>query len=153
MSRTKKVHTHKSPGIRFAAASHRAKVKAKRSASKSAIKKMSDPESLEFSFETKRRNVPSKDGSAGYLDPTKTEAEFLKELRSAKQSIANGSRPWPEYFVLNKALHKDIINRIKQQDPSFEGDIFQAINRLSDEELEECVHRFYASKGLKEVKQ
>lgn len=152
MSRTEKVHTHKCPGVCFAAASHRAKTKAARSASKSEIKKMSDPEALEFSFEQKRRNRPNRSGSRGYLNPLISETEFLKGMRSARQSITNDVQPWPEYIVIDKSLHKDIRNRVKQKDPNFEGDVYQALLHLSDEELAECIHCFYASKGLKGAK-
>ncbi|SHH93382.1 hypothetical protein SAMN05720761_1511 [Fibrobacter sp. UWCM] len=152
MSRTEKAHAHKCPGIRYAAASHRAKTKAARSASKSEIKKMSDPEALEFSFEQKRRNRPNRSGSRGYLNPLISETEFLKGMRSARQSITNDVQPWPEYIVIDKSLHKDIRNRVKQKDPNFEGDVYQALLHLSDEELAECIHCFYASKGLKGTK-
>ncbi|MBR6124013.1 hypothetical protein IKQ19_10550 [Candidatus Saccharibacteria bacterium] len=152
MSRTEKVHTHKCPGVCFAAASHRAKTKAKRSASKSEIKKMTEPEELEFLFEQKRRNRPNRSGSRGYLNPLISETEFLKGMRSARQSITNDVQPWPEFIVIDKSLHKDIRNRVKQKDPNFEGDVYQALLRLSDEELAECVHCFYASKGLKGTK-
>lgn len=152
MSRTEKAHAHKCPGIRYAAASHRAKTKAARSASKSKIKKMSDPEALEFSFEQKRRNRPNRSGSRGYLNPLISETEFLKGMRSARQSITNDVQPWPEYIVIDKSLHKDIRNRVKQKDPNFEGDVYQALLHLSDEELAECIHCFYASKGLKGTK-
>lgn len=152
MSRTEKAHAHKCPGIRYAAASHRAKTKAARSASKSEIKKMSDPEALEFSFEQKRRNRPNRSGSRGYLNPLISETEFLKGMRSARQSITNDVQPWPEYIVIDKSLHKDIRNRVKQKDPNFEGDVYQVLLHLSDEELAECIHCFYASKGLKGTK-
>lgn len=152
MSRTEKAHAHKCPGIRYAAASHRAKTKAARSASKSEIKNMSDPEALEFSFEQKRRNRPNRSGSRGYLNPLISEVEFLKGMRSARQSIANNVQPWPEYIIVDKSLQKDIRNRVKQKNPDFEGNVYQALLHLSDEEMAECVHCFYASKGLKSAK-
>ena len=149
MSRTEKVHSHKCPGVRYMEASSRARAKAIRSAGKSKIRNMSDPDDLDIVSKGKR-TIPLRNcGSVSYLDPRVTEAEFLKSVLSAKQSIANNTLPWPEYNVMSKSLYKDIQNRVKQKDPAFKGDNFQAILALSDEELAECVHRFYASKGLK----
>ena len=153
MSRTEKVHTHKSPGVERLAASLHAKVKAIRSASKSEIRKMSDPEDMDFAFENKRRSHRFRPGSAGYLDPTTTEADCLKKMLSAKQTILNNAHPWYEYLFIDNTMRKDIKSRAKQKDPTFKGNAFQAMLLLTNEELAECVHRYYASKGLKGTKQ
>ena len=149
MSRTEKIHTHKSPGVRHSEASRRAKIKATRSASKSEIRKMSDPNDLESAFENKRRNRPEKIRSAGYLDPTLSEGNLLKRLLATRQAAIKGQQPLPRYFYADSALDKDIKNRAKQKESDFNGDRYQAMLILSEKELAECVHRFYASKGLK----
>lgn len=152
MSRTEKIHTHKSPGVRHSEASRRAKIKATRSASKIEIRKMSDPNDLEFAFENQRRNYPPKIGSAGYLDPTLSEGNLLKRLLASRLAAIKGVQPLPGHFFTDNALDKDIKNRAKQKEPSFKGDRYQAMLVLSEKELAECVHRFYASKGLKGCK-
>ena len=152
MSRTEKVHTHKSPGCRYMEASCRARAKAIRSANKSEIRKMSDPEDMDFIFENKRRSHLSYPGSAGYLDPSVSEEDCLKKMLSAKQTILNNAHPWCEYLFSDNTLRKDIKSRAKQKDPTFKGNAFQAMLLLSNEELAECVHRYYASKGLKGTK-
>lgn len=152
MSRTEKVHTHKSPGVKYLAASRQAKVKAIRSASKSEIRKMFDSEEMDFAFENKQKNRLFRPGSAGYLNPSTTEADCLKKMLSAKQTILNNAHPWNEYLFSDNPLRKDIKSRAKQKDPTFKGNAFQAMLLLSNDELAECVHRFYASKGLKGTK-
>lgn len=144
MSRTEKVHTHKSPGVRFSEASRRAKIKATRSANKSEMRKMNDPDDLVFVFENRRRNRPPKIGSAGYLDPALSEGDLLKKLLATRQAEINDKHP-----VNFSALNKDIINRAKQKKSDFKGARYQAMILLSEKELAECIHRFYASKGLK----
>ena len=149
MSRTEKIHTHKSPGVRHSEASRRAKIKATRSASKSEIRKMSNPDDLNFAFENRRRNRPQKIGSAGYLDPALSEGDLLKRLLATRLAAIKGVQPLSGHFFTDNALDKDIKNRAKQKEPDFKGDRYQAILVLSEKELAECVHRFYASKGLK----
>ena len=113
---------------------------------------MSDPEDMDFTFENKRRSHLSHSGSAGYLDPATTEAEYLKKMLSAKQTILNNAHPWCEYLFSDNTLRKDIKSRAKQKDSTFNGNAFQAMLLLSNDELAECVHRYYASKGLKGTK-
>ena len=152
MSKTEKVHTHKSPGVRYMEASSRAKSKARRAAIKSEMKNISDPEDFDFTLESKRCYVPGRSGSVTYLDPTVSEAEYLKAILSVKNAIANETIPWDPFSAADKALHKDILNRAKLKDPTFKGNRYQAMLLLSNEELAECIHRFYASKGLKKTK-
>ena len=152
MSRTEKIHTHKSPGIRHSEASRCAKIKATRSASKSEIRKMSNPDDLNFAFENRRRNRPQKIGSAGYLYPTLSEGGLLKRLLATRLAAIKGVQSLPGHFFADNALDKDIKNRAKQKEPDFKGDRYQAMLVLSEKELAECVHRFYASKGLKGCK-
>jgi len=149
MSKTEKVHTHKCPCVRYMDAGGRAKAKAVRSAAKNEIRKMQDPDDLDFSLENSRRGRPGYSYSAGYLDPTVSEADYLKKVLSVKQSVTNGTVPWDTCLFASNAFHKDVLNRVKQRDPTFSGDRNQAMLLLSNEELAECVHRFYASKGLK----
>ena len=63
--------------------------------------------------------------------------------------MANGTVPWDTCLFASNTFHKDVLNCVKQKDPTFKGDRNQAMLLLSNEELAECVHRFYASKGLK----
>ncbi len=151
MSRTEKVHTHKSPGVRFSEASRRAKIKATRSANKSEMRKMNDPDDLVFVFENRRRNRPPKIGSAGYLDPALSEGDLLKKLLATRQAAMKDVHPdnLPGHYFIDNALYKDIINRAKQKKSDFKGARYQAMILLSEKELAESVHRFYASKGLK----
>lgn len=149
MSRTEKVHTHKCPCVRYMDAGGRAKAKAIRSAAKNEIRKMSDPDDLDFPLEHSGRGRPGHSYSVGYLDPTVSEADYLKKVLSVKQSVANGTVPWDTCLFASNAFHKDVLNRVKQKDPTFKSDRNQAMLLLSNEELAECVHRFYASKGLK----
>ncbi|SIN91304.1 hypothetical protein [Fibrobacter sp. UWB11] len=149
MSRTEKVHTHRCPCVRYIDASCQAKAKAVRSAAKNEIRKMQDPDDLDFFLENSRRGRLGRTYSAGYLDPTVSEADYLKKVLSVKQSVANGTVPWDTCLFASNAFHKDVLNRVKQKDPTFKGDRNQAMLLLSNEELAECVHRFYASKGLK----
>ena len=149
MSRTEKVHTHRCPCVRYIESSCQAKAKAVRSAAKNEIRKMQDPDDLDFPLENSRRGRPGRTYSAGYLDPTVNEANYLKKVLSVKQSVANGSVPWDTCLFASNAFHKDVLNRVKQKDPTFKGDRNQAMLLLSNEDLAECVHRFYASKGIK----
>ena len=152
MSRTEKVHTHKCPCVRYMEASGRAKAKAIRSAAKNEIRKMLDSNDLDFTLEHSSRGRPGHAYSAGYLDPTVNEADYLKKVLSVKQSVANGTVPWDTCLFASNAFHKDVLSRAKQKDPTFKGDRNQAMLLLSNEELAKCVHRFYASKGLKGLK-
>ena len=149
MSRTEKVHTHRCPCVRYIESSCQAKAKAVRSAAKNEIRKMQDPDDLDFPFENSRRGRPGRTYSAGYLDPTTNEANYLKKVLSVKQSVANGTVPWDTCLFACNAFNKDVLNRAKQKDPTFKGDRNQAMLLLSNEDLAECVHRFYASKGIK----
>ena len=149
MSRTEKVHTHRCPCVRYIESSCQAKAKAVRSAAKNEIRKMQDPDDLDFPLENSRRGRPGRTYSAGYLDPTTNEANYLKKVLSVKQSVANGTVPWDTCLFACNAFNKDVLNRVKQKDPTFKGDRNQAMLLLSNEELAECVHRFYASKGIK----
>ena len=149
MSRTEKVHTHRCPGVRYMDAGCRAKAKAIRSAAKKEIRKMSDPDDLDFRLEHSSRGRPGHSHSVGYLDPTVSETEYLKKVLSVKQSVANGTVPWDTCLFASNPFHKEVLMRAKQKDPTFKGDRNQAMLLLSSEELAECVHHFYASKGLK----
>ena len=98
MSRTEKVHTHKCPGVRYAAASHRAKTKATRSAGKSEIKKMSEERILLFDQDLMSFTM----GNAITIEDTNGNRKLLK--KRYEQKIDNVSALMDAYvaYKLNK---------------------------------------------------
>ena len=142
MSRSNKAHTHKSPSVRHNDSSARSRDKAIRSFTKSRLKNIIDSNEIELDRSNRRTRKIRKAGSAGYINPLQDEFDILKEFLSYRQSVTKDLM----IYVPN-ALKKDIIYKAKLKSAIINS-FDDAITILNENELKECIHKFYASKGL-----
>ena len=155
MSRTYKLHRHKaSRDIRYDKQNKSRKTNF-RMLIKNLLKKSKDYEEVSFPDE---KSIVSKKSSSGYLNPLETEESLIKKILAMKISVMNGF-PVRRWWVFTR-MDKILIQAAIQKDTSFKGftdskdserDYYlqQAFEILSEEELKECVHKYFASKGGK----
>lgn len=155
MSRTYKLHRHKTHRDTRYDKQNRSRKTNFRMRIKSLLKKTKDYEDVNIPAE---KSIISKKTSSGYLSPLDTEESLLKEILAVKKSIMNGA-PEKRWWMFRQ-LDKVIINAANQKDTSFnevvdlektERDDYlqRAFLILSEEDLKACVHKYFASKGGK----
>ena len=133
MSRTYKVHGHKSPGCQWSEAKLKVKRSSLRSKTKVKIKKAPDADDIVLDNREKMVGGP---GGGLYLDPLTSEEAFLQNILSMRQAVMNGD-------LSGGTLSLNYRNLIRY------ACVTQNLTELSVEKIKECVHRYYACKGGK----
>lgn len=155
MSRTYKLHRHKAHRDTRYEKQNQSRKTNLRMLIKTILKKSKDYEEVSFPDE---KSIVSKKTSSGYLSPLETEESLIKKILAMKKSVMNGF-PVRRWWVFTR-MDKILIHAAIQKDSSFKGftdskdlerDYYfqRAFEILSEEELKECVHKYFASKGGK----
>ncbi len=155
MSRTYKLHRHKAHRDTRYDKQNKSRKTNFRMRIKNLLKKSRDYEAVSFPNE---KSMVSKKTSSGYLSPLETEKTLIKKSLAMKKAVMNGF-PVRRWWVFTR-MDKILIHAAIQKDTSFKGftdskdserDYYlqQAFEILSEEELKECVHKYFASKGGK----
>jgi hypothetical protein len=155
MSRTYKLHRHKAHRDTRYEKQNQSRKTNLRMLIKTILKKSKDYEEGSFPDE---KSMVSKKTSSGYLSPLETEKKLIKKSLAMKKDVMNGF-PIRRWWVFTR-MDKILIQAAIQKDTSFKGftdskdlerDYYfqRAFEILSEEELKECVHKYFASKGGK----
>lgn len=149
MSKTEKLHSHVNPCAMHIKSSLRARSHGVKASIRSQLKDVQDAESFDPESVAKPYMNYGRSWGVTYLNPATSEKAYLREVLSDKQAVLNGGIPGFSSLFANNSFHKDILSRVKQKHRGFKGNRYEALCLMSDDEIAECVHRFYARKGLK----
>ncbi|GEM_PF-283203 len=135
MSRTYKIHGHKSPGCQWSEAKLKVKRSSLRSKTRGKIKKAPDADDIVLDNREKV-GFCGFPGGMLYLDPLTSEEAFLQNILSMRQAVMNGD-------LSGGTLSRDYENLIRY------ACVTKDLTELSVAEIKDCVHRYYACKGGK----
>lgn len=155
MSKTHKLHTHKAHSDKRSDFQNKSRKTNFRMRIKSILKKSTDYEEITLPLE---KEIITKKTSTGYISPIDTEASLIKQVLARKKAVMNGY-PANVWWLFHR-LDKILINAAKQKDSSHKACsssekidktyyLQRSFQILSEEELVECVHKYFASKGGK----
>jgi hypothetical protein len=124
MSRTYKLHRHKNRGCKRDEMQNKSRRTHFRMCIKNLLKSCADYEEINLPAE---KSIITKKRSVGYLSPLETEESLTRKILAMKKASMNGFpvKRWCVCGCIDKMLK----------------------NGATQEELKECVHKYYVSKG------
>ena len=149
MSKTERVHSHVNPCAMHIKSSLRARSHGGKASIRSQLKDVQDAESFDPESVAKPYMNYGRSWGVTYINPATSEKAYLREVLSDKQAVLNGGVPGISRIFASNSFYKDVVNQVKQKHRGFKGNRYEALCLMSDDEIAECVHRFYARKGLK----